>query len=104
MEVAHFSSLTGERGLPFLDHQFAAIAREAEPEKHVDAYLSLLEGMQPIGVRYPLLKISAVCRRAAGPRGQRQVEPCLVIATRTLPGWFRYRKPMIRITSRRLSA
>ena len=67
VEAAHFSFLTGERELPFLDHQFAAIAREAEPEKHFDRHMSLLEGVQPVGMRYPLLKIFAALPTGRGP-------------------------------------
>jgi len=59
VEAAHLSSLTGDMNLLFLDDQFAAIAREKEPEKHVDPYLAQLESIQPQDVRYPLLKIFA---------------------------------------------
>jgi hypothetical protein len=59
LEAAHFSFLSGKRDLLFLDHEFATIAREAEPEKHVDAYLSRLRAVCPQNVRYPLLKIFA---------------------------------------------
>jgi hypothetical protein len=59
IEAAHLSWLSGDLALPFLDHEFAAIARQPEPEKHVNSYLSLLETVKPEGRRYPLLKIFA---------------------------------------------